>query len=134
MNAERKLMLFLRFVGGVMVLAFVAVVMPFGWMDAIHRLAGLGALPNAPIVHYLTRSASTLYAGYGLVLWFYSRDVKRYRPAIQFQGRLAMGFGVIMLAVDLMAGMPWHWTAMEGPVVIVLGLVITALVRRLPPA
>lgn len=44
-----------------MLTALVAVVMPYEWMNVIHRQAGLGELPHVPIVGYLTRSISALY-------------------------------------------------------------------------
>ncbi len=43
-----------------MLTALGAVVMPFDWMNVIHRQAGLGELPDVPIVGYLTRSISGL--------------------------------------------------------------------------
>ncbi|MCX7825117.1 MAG: hypothetical protein N2689_06125 [Verrucomicrobiae bacterium] len=64
MNKERMLVLLLRFNAAMLLLALGAVVMPFAWMDVIHRSAGMGPLSDSTIVHYLTRSASLLYSGY----------------------------------------------------------------------
>jgi hypothetical protein len=63
---ERILVWLLRVTGVIMLTALGAVVMPFGWMNSIHQQLGLGALPNVPIVGYLTRSISALYALHGL--------------------------------------------------------------------
>ena len=41
--------------------------------------------------------------------------------AITFLGGLHLYFGVALLGVDLAAGMPWYWTAMEGPGIAVFG-------------
>lgn len=47
---------------GVMLAALFAVVIPQWCMVEIHCLLGLGELPDRPIVGYLARSASALYA------------------------------------------------------------------------
>ena len=52
---ERILVWLLRLGGAVMLTALVSVVMPFDWMNVIHRQAGLGELPHVPIVGYLGR-------------------------------------------------------------------------------
>ena len=81
---ERILRILLRVAGGLPLTALLAVVMPTEWMDATHRWLGLGELPRAPIVEYLTRSLSLLYAVFG-ALWLYmSTDVRRYAPLIAF--------------------------------------------------
>ncbi len=54
---EQMLVWLLRFGGAVMLLALGAVVMPYEWMNGVHRNVGLGDLPHVPIVGYLTRSS-----------------------------------------------------------------------------
>ena len=127
LNKERALILLLRFSAVVMLLAVGAVGMPFSWMDAIHRQLGMGVLPNVPIVQYLTRSASALYAGYGALMLFVSFDVRRYRPVIVFKAALGLLFGAIMLVLDFAIGMPWHWSWSEGPLIIVLSFALIRL-------
>ena len=65
---ERSFKLFLRVVGTVALLAVVAVVMPYSWMDAVHQRLGMGKLPPEPIVGYLARSTSAFYAMLGGLL------------------------------------------------------------------
>ena len=67
---ERILVWLLRLGGAVMLTALGAVVMPFDWMNSIHRQVGLGELPHVPIVGYLTRSISALYTLHGALLVF----------------------------------------------------------------
>jgi hypothetical protein len=81
MNKERGLIFLLRYSAAVMLLAIGAVFMPFAWMDSIHRQLGMGTLPNAPIVQFLTRSASALYAGYGALMLFMSFNVRAISPS-----------------------------------------------------
>ncbi len=106
-----------------MLTALGAVVMPYDWMNSIHRQVGLGELPQAPIVGYLTRSISALYALYGGLLIFLANDVRRYRLVVRFLAVTGVLFGALMLGIDYAVGMPVGWTAQEGPSVIVFGAV-----------
>ena len=107
-----------------MLTALVAVVMPFEWMNAIHRQVGLGELPHVPIVGYLTRSISTLYALHGALLVFMAGDVRRYLPVVRFLAVAGVVFGAMMLAIDCAVGMPLLWTIAEGPYVVLLSAVL----------
>jgi len=128
---EKTLVAVLRLTGFVMLTAIVPAVMPFAWMDDIHRLLGMGDLPNAPIVNYLTRSLSAMYAMHGALLMFFSIDVRRYVTAVKFMAALAVLFGAGILAIDIIAGMPPAWTIGEGPFVIVLGGLLLWLSSRI---
>jgi hypothetical protein len=128
---ERTLALLLRIIGLAAFSAIVPAFMPFAWMEAIHGWLGLGELPGATIVHYLTRSTSLLYAGHGAVLIFISFNVPRYLPVLQFIAVVAGAFGFGMLAVDMSAGMPWFWTISEGPFLIIAGIVLWWLTMQI---
>jgi hypothetical protein len=84
------------------------------WMASLHARLGLGETPRAPLVEYLTRSASLLYALHGCVLLAASLDVRHNAPVVCAIGWLTAAFGLGMFGVDLDAGMPWYWTAFEG--------------------
>ena len=129
--AERVLKLVLRLAAVMLLTALVPAIMPFHWMELIHEKMGMGKLPDALIVHYLTRSCSLMYALHGAILLFISFDVRRYLPFLIFQSWLSMGFGASMLALDLSIGMSVGWTIGEGPFIIGLGLLILLLTRRL---
>ena len=51
---ERTLVWLLRLSAVLLLTAIVPAVMPFAWMKAIHRLLGMGELPEGPIIGYLT--------------------------------------------------------------------------------
>ena len=121
---ERILVWLLRLGGAVMLTALGVVVMPFDWMNSIHRQAGLGDLPHVPIVGYLTRSISALYALHGALLVFLAGDVRRYLPVVRFLAVTGAVFGAMMLARDCAVGMPLPWTACEGPYVVALSTVV----------
>ena len=127
---ERILVWLLRLLGVVMVTALGAVVMPFEWMNVIHRQMGMGDLPQVPIVGYLTRSISALYAIHGVLLIFLAGDVRRYLPVVRFLAVAGAVFGALMIGIDYFVGLPVAWTVQEGPSVVVFGAVILWLTGR----
>jgi hypothetical protein len=128
---EKILVWLLRVTGVVMLSALGAVVMPFSCMNSIHHQLGLGALPDAPIVGYLTRSISALYALHGALLIFLAADVRRYVPVVRFLAVIDAVFGAIMLGIDWAVGMPPFWTLPEGPGTVAFGLLMLWLTRSL---
>lgn len=128
--SDRILIWLLRVSGGVMLTAMFAVFMPQTWMNEIHRLLGLGELPDVPIVGYLARSASALYALHGALLIVVSLDVRRYLGIIRFLGGANLVMGVLFFGMDWAVGMPWSWTLCEGPPVFAFGVVLLVLASR----
>lgn len=129
-NYEKALVIWLRIAAVVLLTALIPSVMPFAWMKDIHRQLGMGELPEGPIIGYLTRSLSAMYALHGAIVLFVSWDVRRYLPLVKCLAVLAILFGVGVLVLDVMVGMPPEWTASEGPCVIVLGGVMLWLAGR----
>jgi len=127
---ERLFKLFLRIIGTAALFALVAVIMPYSWMNAIHRWLGLGDLPKEPIIGYLARSTSAFYAFFGGLLWCVSFHPHRYRPIIRYIGAATIIFGAILFAVDLLEGLPLYWSLTEGPVGIIFGAIVFVLSRR----
>ncbi len=132
--ADRPLAIVLRVLGGVDMLAFVAVLMPTVWIEFGHQATGLGEFPDAPIASYLARSASALYALHGLMIVYMSFDVRRYWNLIGFLARIAVLHGMVMLGIDLWVGMPVWWTALEGPAFAATGLVVLVTQYWVQPA
>ena len=131
-GVEKWLAILLRFAGGVMLLAFGAIFMPTEWMAVSHRWLGLGEFPGSPLVDYLTRSASALYGIHGGLYLVTARDVRRHAPVIRYLAATAVLFGILMVGIDLHAGMPWYWTFSEGPSVLAFGVLLLALLRFVP--
>jgi hypothetical protein len=125
--ADAGLKWLLRLSGGVELLAIPFVVFPLSGMTAIHDRLGLGPLPSGPVVEYMARTLSAVYAVHGAVLVALSIDVPRYRPVIRMVGCLHAVAGLVFLGIDLSAGMPWFWTAGEGPPVTAIGALIAWL-------
>jgi hypothetical protein len=125
----RILVALLRLTGGVIITAFLAIFLPVDWMASAHRALGLGEFPRAPVVDYLARSIAALYGFHGVLLLLLSRDPIRYRSIVSYVGIMNILFGVIVFAIDLHAGLPIWWTLLEGPPVVMCGILITALNR-----
>ena len=127
---ELFLVVSLRTIAAVESLAILAVFMPQAWMDACHRGLGLGALPEQPILVYLTRSLSALYAAQAGLIWLISSDVRRYGPVVLYLGFAFLVFGAVVLGIDCHAGLPWFWVLGEGPVLMLIGPLILVLAWR----
>lgn len=124
----------LRVLGGIDMVAFIAVVMPSAWIQWGHQWSGLGEFPDAPITGYLARSASALYALHGLIMVYISCDVRRYWPLIRFMASIAVAHGLIMYSIDMAVGMPIWWTSFEGPAFTATGLIVLAAQYWCKPA
>ena len=128
-RADKALVLLLRLVGVPAMFALVAVFMPSSWMAATHRWLGLGEMPTAPVVEYLARSLSAFYALVGALCLVMASDLDRYRPLVRFFGVCLALLGIVFTGVDLAAGMPWWWTAFEGPGGVAFGALLFVLAR-----
>ena len=128
---QRTLVILLRLFGGVTVVAFAAMFLPVEWMAATHRWLGLGEIPRAPIVDYLTRSVSSLYGFHGVLVLLVSRSPVHYRSIVRYLGVMYVLVGIIAVVIDLHASMPLWWTIVEGPPTAVTGAVILYLSRSL---
>jgi hypothetical protein len=99
-------------------------------MAATHRWLGLGEeMPSGPVVEYLARSLSAFYALFSAICLLLASDLERYRPLVRFLGVLFALFGLVAFGIDLAAGMPWWWTAFEGPPGVPVGALLFFLVR-----
>lgn len=124
MNSAGWLRLILQLYGVTLLLAIPAICLPFDWMDRIHQLLGMGELPRVPIVSYLARTTSTLFALFGAVTLMIATDVQRYWPFVRFWAIANIVLGCVSLAFDLWIPMPWWWTLAESPGLIALGLLV----------
>jgi hypothetical protein len=132
---DRVLVILLRYVLGIPGLcALFAVFAPWSWLAATHRWLGLGEMPNAPVVEYRARSVSAIYALLGTFCLVMAGDLERYRPLVQFLGAAFVVMGVLFTGIDLAAGMPWWWTALEGPFGVPVGTLLYFLARPAPNA
>ena len=130
---RRLLVLLLRFTGCVLITAFLAIFLPVEWMASTHRALGMGEFPRAPVVDYLARSVAALYGFHGVLVLIVSGDPVRYRGIVSYLGIMNVLFGVTVLGIDLHARLPVWWTVLEGPPLVIIGIVVTALNRPMRP-
>ena len=135
MNRDEALKWLLRLIGGVELLALPFVFIPFEWMRQAHAaLPGLGTLPEGPVVEYLARGLSAMYALHGAVVAFASTDIPRFRPLIRFLGCVHAAFGAVMIGIDFASGLPLWWVFGEGPGIVAGGILTAWLSRERPAA
>jgi hypothetical protein len=123
------LRLLLRLGGALLVTAFLAVLLPVDWMASTHQWLGMGELPRAPVVDYLARSVAALYGFHGILLFVIARDPARYRTIVRYLAFMNLALGVMLIAIDLQAGLPLFWTLAEGPSVLLVGVLLHVLNR-----
>ena len=125
------LRLLLRIIGTAGLFAIIAVVMPYSWMNAVHQWLGMGELPAEPIVGYLARSTSAFYALLGGLFWVVSFDLHRHKVVLCYLSIFVVIFGAALFVIDLLEGMPHHWSFTEGPFNVGFGIVILVLSYRI---
>lgn len=113
-------------------MAFLAMLLPVDWMAATHEWLGMGEFPRQPVVDYLARSVAGLYGFHGILLFIVAQDPVKYRSIVTYLAFMNAAFGLMMTAVDLHAGLPVLWTAVEGPSLVVIGMLIGFLNRQAP--
>ena len=132
-RAHKLLQLLLRAGGTLTGFAIFAVFLPTERMASIHGDLGLGSFPASPLVDYLTRSVAGMYAFHGAVLWIVSFDPGRYAPVIAVLGAGNIVFGLLLIGIDVHAGLPGWWIAGEGPWVVLAGAVLLVLLAAARP-
>ena len=130
MTAQRWLVIILRIAGCSTIGAFPAMLLPVDWMASTHAWLGLGEFPRSAVLDYLARSIAALYGFHGVLVLLVSTDPIRFRPIVTFIAVMNIVFGLMIIAIDLHAGLPPLWTALEGPPIIAFGVVIALLNRR----
>ena len=130
--ADRLLRWILILSGLSMVIAVIPMVMPQSWMVAGHQWLGLGDWPSQPIVPYLARTTSGLYAVLGALLLLAATDMRRYAPMA-----VLVIVGIVVISITDFAfgrfeGMPLWWSADDLTTAGALTVVAVPLLLRLP--
>jgi hypothetical protein len=127
---DKVLMWVLRLLSVILMTAIVPAVMPSAWMEEIPIRLGMGELPRGPMIAYLTHSLSAMCTLHGAVVFVVSLDVRRYLPIVKCLAVLAILFGIGMIVLDVMVGMPTFWVLCEGPFIVVVNVVLLWLAGR----
>jgi len=129
---ETFLRIFLRIAGSIAASALLFAFAPYELMDMIHNLLKLGSLPDEPVVGYLTRSTSFLYAMVGGMLWMVSFDLRRFRPMLIYLGCAMAALGLFLTGVDWSEDLPDFWKYFEGPFDFLYGMFLVWSGLRIP--
>ena len=127
----RLLKLILLIIGATLMTAAIPMCFPITTMNQIHQWLGLGEMPSQPIVAYLARSTSLLYAMHGTLMLMIGLQLNQYLPLAKVLGWLHVAAGLALLFIDLTAPMPWFWTAAEGVPIALAGAIIFLLARHI---
>lgn len=127
---------FLRVTGWFTVLALGAALMPAKWFVEATEELGLGEFPQTPLVYYLARHLSLMYGFVGLALLWFCRQFSQPGPVswaaqVRPLGVFVIAFGVARTLIDVIAGMPLWWTAVESGGMLLGGCAILVLQRRM---
>jgi len=128
-RSDRSLKLFLRLIGGVALLAFLASIMPSSWIVEISQELGFEPFPDSPLTFYLARNLSLLYGFVGATLLVLATDLKRYRPLVHYAALGTILFAILQFIVDSMSGLPAWWTWGESLSTLVGGIFLFHLQR-----
>ncbi len=118
LRAETALVVLLRVAGFLALSAVFFVFIPLEWMQDTAVALTLAEPADTPLNHYLTRSLSAMYALHGGLLVYLSFDAVRFAPVARFLAAVGVAMGALLLGIDCAAGMPWFWTLVEGPFVV----------------
>jgi hypothetical protein len=121
---------FLRLVGVISQLAFVAAVMPESWIIEISEELNLEAFPETPIAFYLARHLSLIYGFIGIGLIMISYQLTRYRDLVGYLSIGIIAFGILQGLIDFQSGMPVWWTLGESISTVIGGLIMAWLHRN----
>ena len=77
----------------------------------------------------MPRSVSAFYALFGCLCLVQASDLESYRPLVRFVGVAFALMSLVLLGVDLAAGMPRWWSASEGQGGVVFGALLFVLAR-----
>lgn len=84
-------------------------------------LMDLGQPPLGPLMIYLSGNAGFIYVVLGVLVWAISNDPVRHRPLVVLMGWLLVIGGPAYLSIDLQAGLPAWWIALDSVACLAVG-------------
>ncbi|MBL64223.1 MAG: hypothetical protein CMI30_12565 [Opitutae bacterium] len=107
-KSDKTLVWVMRIMGGSMMLAIIAVVMPDKWLKlAVHEVDA--NVPVGPLIEYVARGWSAFYFMLGGLIWLFSTDLARYLPAIRW-----VSWCYALLNGAFLAVLGWLYATMEN--------------------
>ena len=134
---DKVLVVLMRIMGGSMILAIIAAIMPDKWLHAAVAKVEPG-VPVGPLVEYMARGWSVFYFMLGGLIWLFSTDLTRYLPAIRWVSwcyLLINGLFLAVLAWLYLTIEDWGWffgaIVFDVAVAFLFGLAMTILSRNI---
>ncbi|MCA9054063.1 MAG: hypothetical protein KDA75_09515 [Planctomycetaceae bacterium] len=121
----------LRLGACVEMLAFPWVIAPRDWMELSHLWLGMGEMPAGTVVDFTIRQSSFFYGMHGVLMWWLSHDVLRFRPLVRLIGYTFLLFGPVFLIIDWSTGTPLWWTLCDPAVTAIFGGLVLMAERNL---
>lgn len=131
-RSERHILLAIQVTAVLEMLAAVAIVAPFDWINTTHQWLLGSDMPEDPIAAYLARALSLFYVMNGAMVLFATFDVERYRPLIRLWAWLMIAAGIALFFVDSAAGLPAVWTWTESLFPLIFGALVVWLLPANP--
>lgn len=125
----RRVVLTLRIVGAADCLAVVVAFLRWELIEHVHAALGLGEVPRQATVEYLVRSVSLLHAMFGALLVFLSFNVARCAELIRVLAALLCVAALLLVPVDLLAGMPLWWMIAQCGGLLAIGVFLLVSLR-----
>ena len=107
-KSDKALVWIMRIMGGSMMFAIIAVLMPDSWLQAAVAKVESG-VPVGPLVEYMARGWSVFYFMLGGLIWLFSADLTRYLPAIRWTAWCYTLINGAFLAI-----LGWLYATIEG--------------------
>lgn len=101
-----------------------AIVFPALAIEKLSWIIGFGQPPNAPMLFYVTGGGAYLYVAVGVLTVVIVRDVVRYRPLVLANGWIYLVGCPGFLWINLTAGLPWWWAALDSVSCLVIGVLL----------
>ncbi|MEQ1858423.1 MAG: hypothetical protein ABMA13_00650 [Chthoniobacteraceae bacterium] len=114
----------LRLMASVTLIALPAVILPRLAVEKLSWFVGLKEPPHSPLLIYMMAGASAVYVAQGVLLWFISRDVVRYRQLVMLIGWMTVILGPVFVWIHLQAGTPRWWMVTDSLSCFVAGLAL----------
>ena len=116
--------------GLVLMCASAAIFLPPDWMQQAHAWLGLNEMPESPIVFYLARSTSMLYAVHGVIVLTVGWKLDQFAGLVPVLAFLHFLMGCVLLGIDWTSGLPTYWLLGEGPPIAMSGVLLWFLARQ----
>lgn len=92
--------------------------------EKLSWLTGYGKPPLVPLTIYLAGNAGFVFVALGILVWFISRDLKRYQPLVRVLAWIMILAFPAYISIDIQCGLPWWWILIDSVGCLLIGLTL----------